>query len=47
LLLSSALAWAAADPNPAAYTINFHGSASSIAGSGQPDLNLVIEGKES
>jgi hypothetical protein len=46
LLPSSALAWAAARSSPASDTVNFHGRASSIAGSGQPDLNVVIEGKK-
>jgi hypothetical protein len=38
-------AWAAADPNPADYTVNIHVSSSSIDNGGRQALNVVINRK--
>jgi hypothetical protein len=46
LLLLSALAWAAADPNPSDYIINIHVGSSNIAIGGRQDLSVVIDGKK-
>jgi hypothetical protein len=44
-LFLSAHAWAAADPNPADYTVNIHVSSSSIDNGGREGLNVVINRK--
>jgi hypothetical protein len=47
LLVFSALAWAAGDPNPAEYTVNVHVTSSSIdIERGYQLLNVVIDGKK-
>lgn len=46
MLLFSALAWAAGDPNPAEYTVNVHVSASSMDRHGIQLLDVVIDGKK-
>jgi hypothetical protein len=47
LLLSSALAWAGSNPNPAQYTINVHVTRSRIAeGHAYQLLKVIIDGKK-
>lgn len=46
ILLFSALAWAAGDPNPAQYTVNVHVSSSSMDAHGNQLLDVIINGKK-
>ena len=46
ILLLSAFAWAAGDPNPAEYTVNIHVSSSSLVPHGLQLLEVVIDGKK-
>jgi hypothetical protein len=46
LLLSSAFAWAAAEPNPADYTINVHVSSARVNGRGLIRLKVILDGKK-